>query len=118
MTDQLSRPEQLEREAFLARVRSAVAKNQAKQPLSPDELKAWKRFELDEDERRGRRFVAAVPKKVYGEWSGRQTKILHDQADLYGIPLRAPTINLPDVIAWLHDFLARWKHDLAPLVKG
>lgn len=113
-----TRPEQLEREAFLAVVKSAIAKNQAKQPLTPKERRAWQRWEADEDQRRGQRFVAAVPKKVYCDWSGRPTKILHDQCDLYGVPLRGATINVPDVIRWLHEFFAEHKHALAPLVKG
>lgn len=113
-----SKPEQLEREAFLATVKTAIAKNAAGQPLTPKERNAWKRFELEEDERRGRRFCAAVPKRVYTEFAGTQQKVLNEQHDLYGVPLRAPTIDLAAVIAWLHAFLAKYKHDLAPLVKG
>ena len=113
-----TRPETLERQAFMALVQAAIKKTAARQPLSDRERRAWTKWEAEEDERRGRRFVSRVPKKTYLLWSGRQTKILHDQADLYGLPLRAATIDVPEVIAWLHDFLAQWKHHLAPLVKG
>jgi hypothetical protein len=38
--------------------------------------------------------------------SGRQTKVLNEQAALYGIPFGGATINLNDVVRSLHDFLA------------
>lgn len=113
-----SRPQQLEREAFLAVVKAAMAKNAAGKPLAPKERNAWKRWELEEDERRGRRFIAAVPKKLYADWAGSQQKVLIEQENLFGIPLRGATVDVPAVIAWLHEFLRRYKFDLAPLVKG
>jgi len=57
--------------------------------------------------------------------SGRQTKILHEQAERYGIPFGGRTISLPEVAKGLHDFLAANKHKLAaadepidPLLNG
>jgi hypothetical protein len=38
--------------------------------------------------------------------SGRQTKVINEQARRYGIPFGGATINLPDVVRALHDFLA------------
>lgn len=102
----------------MALVQAAIKKTAAGIALKPIERNAWKKWEADEDARRADRFIGQVPKKTYCLWSGRPTKILHDQADLYGVPLRGTTIDVPQVIAWVHDFLARWKHDLAPLVKG
>jgi len=101
----------------MALVQSAIKKHRAGQKLSRQETTAWKRFEREEDQRRGLRFVETVPKSLYCEWSGRQTKILHDEADLYGMPLRGSTINLPELIRWLHNFLAQHKHELPGLVK-
>jgi hypothetical protein len=118
MAKQPNTPATIEREQELALVRSAIAKQQRGQRLRKQELAAWKRFESAEDERRGRRFLSALPKTIYCQISGRQTKILHDQADLYGLPLRGATIDVAAVLTWLHDFLAKHKHDLAPLVKG
>ena len=117
-TAEPSRAEQIEREQQVALVQSAIKKHRAGQPLSRQETTAWKRFEREEDERRGRRFVESVPKSLYCEWSGRQTKILHDEADLYGMPLRGSTIHVPDLVRWLHNFLTKYKHDLPGLVKG
>ena len=44
--------------------------------------------------------------------AGRQTKVLHDQADLYGFPLRGPSIDLPAFVRFFHDWLARNKNVL------
>jgi Fe-S cluster biosynthesis and repair protein YggX len=70
------------------------------------EAAALKRWEEDRDEELRRKHYASVPQKTWREWSGRQTKILHDQAALYGLPVDRPTIDLAAVARWLHDFLA------------
>ncbi len=38
--------------------------------------------------------------------SGRQTKVINDQATRYGIPFGGASIDLPNVVKALHDFLA------------
>jgi hypothetical protein len=108
----------IQRQQQMKLVQSAMAKHQARQELTKQEATAWARWEGEEDERRGRRYLAAMPKKAYCDFSGRQVKILHDQADLYGIPLRGATVHVSELLAWVHDFLAKYKHQLAPLVKG
>lgn len=40
------------------------------------------------------------------QWSGRQYKILDEQAQRYGIPVGDATINLAEVAVWIHDLLA------------
>jgi hypothetical protein len=54
--------------------------------------------------------------------SGRQTKVLNEQAALYGIPFGGASINLPAVVRALHDFLAKNAQKLArdddPLMQG
>ena len=45
--------------------------------------------------------------------SGRQTKVLNEQAERYGIPFGGRTINLPNVVRALHDFLAANARKLA-----
>ena len=47
-----------------------------------------------------------VPKGTYQDWSGRAWKILHEQARLYGVPVDGPTVNVPAVVRFFHDFLA------------
>lgn len=112
--------EDTKRDAMMERVRSALAKKQRGQPdtITAAERRALKAFEAEQDRVRGLRFVAALPKKLYAEWAGRQQKTLNEQADLYGVPLRGTTINVPHVVRWLHDWLAEHKHDLAHLRGG
>src|SRR5262245_23530046 len=100
-----SEPSKAARQAFVALVQAAMTKHAAKQPLTPKETKAWAKWEAEEDERRGMRWLAAVPKKIYCSLVGRQHKVVNDQADAFGIPLRGATINVLDVVKWLHDFL-------------
>lgn len=38
--------------------------------------------------------------------SGRQAKIINEQADRYGIPFAGAMVDLPAVVRALHDFLA------------
>jgi hypothetical protein len=45
--------------------------------------------------------------------SGRQTKVLNEQAARYGIPFGGATINLSNVVKALHDFLAENAQKLA-----
>ncbi len=47
-----------------------------------------------------------VPKKLWVQWSGRQYKILDEQAQRYGIPVGGPSIDLAEVAVWIHDLLA------------
>lgn len=47
-----------------------------------------------------------IPKKVWCAWSGRQHKVLDEQAERYGIPLAGATIDLAAVAMWIHDLLA------------
>jgi hypothetical protein len=52
------------------------------------------------------RHYAAIPHKHWVEMSGRQAKVLYEQAERYGLPFGGPTIHLPDFVRALHDFLA------------
>lgn len=113
-----SKPKAAERQAFVALVQSAMRKHQLKQPLTPKENRAWARWEAEEDERRGMRFITALPKKIYCSIVGRQPKVVNDQADTFGIPLRGATVNLVEVAKWIHDFFAQHKHDLPKIIRG
>ena len=94
-------------------VASAAQKVRAGQTLTRQERSALKKFESAKEEERRWQYYQTVPKRHYLEMSGRQTRTLHEQADLYGAPLRGPTIDLSAVIRWLHDFLAANRHKLA-----
>jgi len=78
-----------------------------------DEQRALRRVHRAVDEESRRRAYAAVPKKDWKTWSGRQYKTLSEQATTYGIPIAGKTIDLPAVVRWLHDFLAENARRLA-----
>lgn len=50
-------------------------------------------------------YCQSMPKKIWSVWSGRESRVLLDQSANYGIPLDKPTVCLPDVAKWVHDFL-------------
>lgn len=70
------------------------------------ERSALKRYEKEQEEQRRWQYYASIPQKHWRQMSGRQTKVLHEQAERYGIPFAGRTINLNDVVRALHDFLA------------
>ena len=52
-------------------------------------------------------YYRSIPQKHWRIMSGRQTKVINEQASLYNIPFGGPVIDLPAVVRALHDFLAR-----------
>jgi hypothetical protein len=78
----------------------------AGQELTVREQTALKRFEKEKEERLRWQYYASIPQKHWREMSGRQAKVINEQALRYGIPFSGATINLPAVIRALHDFLA------------
>ena len=84
---------------------SAEEKNANDGTPTQAELKAWKKYTAFQRDKYGTQFVENVPKSLYLKWSGRTTRVLHSQADVYGFPLRGAIIDVPKVIAHLHYFL-------------
>ncbi len=110
--------EQLRAEQERELQQAAIKKRREGGKLTRAELNALERFEREKDQRHGRRYVRSMPKKDYCEFSGRQVKVLLEQAASYGIPLRGEAVDVAAVIRWLHDFLAEHKHGLAKLLKS
>jgi len=92
---------------------AALQKQQAGQRPARDELAALRRVEKARDAALRATHYGTIAKKDWREWSGRQHKVLNDQADRYGLPIRGRTIDLPAVVRWLHDFLAANARKLA-----
>lgn len=88
------------------RARAALAKRGQGLPLSREDERAIERVERAHREAIAAEAYRAVPKKLWREWSGRQTKILNEQAERYGLPLGEATIDLAKLAPALHDFLA------------
>lgn len=93
--------------------RAAINKRQRGETPTQRELAALRRVEAAAEEKRRWEYYATIPQKHWREMSGRQTKILKEQASRYGIPFADKEIDLPAVVLALHDFLATNKTKLA-----
>lgn len=76
------------------------------QELSKPERAALKRHEREKEERLRWQYYESIPQKHWRRMSGRQTKVINEQAARYGIPFGGAHIHLPSVVRGLHDFLA------------
>jgi hypothetical protein len=74
--------------------------------LTSREQSVLKRFEKEKEERLRWQYYRSIPQKHWRQMSGRQTKVLQEQALAYGIPFSGATIDLTAVARGLHDFLA------------
>ena len=105
-------------------VRSGLAKRQRGEKLTTREQAAVRKFEAAQLEKTRDAIVHAIPKGLWCEWSGRQAKVINEQADRYRLPLRGRTIDLPEFVRAFHDFLAASAKKLAgsdsedPLLAG
>lgn len=81
--------------------------------LTGEEKDVLRRHEKAKEERLRWQYYRSIPQKHWREMSGRQTKVLNEQAVRHGIPFGGATIDLSAVVKALHDFLAENKHKLA-----
>ena len=103
-------------------VARAYRKVMNKEELDKQERAALRRHEKEKEERLRWQYYSDIPQKHWRQMSGRQTKVLNEQAARYGIPFGGPTINLSQVARALHDFLAdnalKLSRDDDPLMSG
>ena len=93
--------------------RAALQKRRLGQRPTREEARALARVESAREEELRWEYYRAIPAKHWREMSGRQTKVLNEQAARYGLPIGGRTIDLPAVVAALHDFLAANARKLA-----
>jgi hypothetical protein len=87
-------------------VKRAYQKYMANEELSAAERAALKRYEREKEERQQWRHYTSIPQKHWRQMSGRQTKVLQEQAERYDLPFGGATVNLPELVRKLHNFLA------------
>lgn len=87
--------------------RSALEKRRRKVKPTREEKSALRRIEKVEGARQRWESYENCPQKDYRAMTGRQTKVLQDQARTWGIPCDGPVISLPKVLLAFHDFLAK-----------
>ena len=95
--------EQIEREL----VASAMRKRSEGVAPNDKELAAVRRYEKAREEEQRWAYYRTIPKRHWRQMSGRQNRTINEQAKAYGIPFGGRTIDLPAVVAALHDFLSR-----------
>ena len=81
--------------------------------LTRAESEALKRHEKQKEERLRWQYYHSIPQKHWRQMSGRQTKVINEQATRYGIPFGGTKIDLAAVAKSLHDFLAENAQRLA-----
>jgi hypothetical protein len=93
-----------------------------RKPLTREERAALARHEKAKEEKLRWQYYRSIPQKHWRAMSGRQTKVLNEQATRYGLPLGGATIDLPTLARAVHDFLADNARKLAreddALLKG
>jgi hypothetical protein len=85
---------------------SAIKKLKKGATPTPQEAAALKRYEKQREEQLRWQYYATIPQKHWRQMSGRQTKVINEQAERYGIPFGGKTVDLSDVVRGMHDFLA------------
>ena len=92
---------------------TAIEKKQRGETPGRDEQAALRRVEQQREEDQRWAYYATIPKKHWVEMSGRQPKVVNEQAARYGVPIGGRTIDLPAFVRAFHDFLAKHALKLA-----
>lgn len=98
-----------------ALVAAALSKHKRGITPSTREQLALRKWEEAHEETKRWQYYRTVPQKHWREMSGRQAKVLNEQAVLYGLPFGTAVIDLPVVVRAWHDFLARNAKKLSAL---
>lgn len=103
-------------------INRAQQKHKQHQDLTREERQALIKHEKQREEELRWQIYETIPAKHWKLMSGRQSKVILEQADRYQIPFSGARINLRRVVRRLHDFLAenaqRLARDDDPLMQG
>lgn len=89
---------------------AALKKRAAGEKPTAKELAALARVEKAKEEETRWRFYRTIPQKHWLAMSGRQAKVIYEQAARYGLPIAEKEIDLTRVVRALHDFFAANKY--------
>jgi hypothetical protein len=101
-TTPLTGAERIEKDMVAAVYRKVMAGEE----LTVREKAILVRYEKEKEEKLRWQYYRSIPQKHWRKMSGRQTKVINEQAERYGLPFGGAKICLPDVVRALHDFLA------------
>lgn len=85
----------------------ALQKRRAGKDPTRQELAALRRVEKARDEEQRWDHYRSIPQKHWRLLSGRPAKVLHEQADRYGIAFGGAQVDLTVIVPQFHAFLAR-----------
>lgn len=91
----------------------AIAKNAAGIKPTTQEQAALRRISRKSEEQERWHHYRTIPQKHWREMSGRQAKVINEQAARYDLPFAGPFVDLPELVKALHDLLATHKFRLA-----
>ena len=94
-------------------ISTALRKVVNHQNLTQTERRALKRHEKAREEALRWRYYRTIPQKHWRKMSGRQAKVINEQASRYGLPFGGPVVDLPEFVRAFHDFLAASAQKLA-----
>jgi hypothetical protein len=86
-------------------VAAALEKQRCGQTPNRAESAALRGYQREREEEDRQRHYAAIPQKHWAALSGRQPKVLNEQAIRYGVPVGQAVIDLGKVARWLHELL-------------
>lgn len=96
-----------------ATTRRALDKAAAGKSLTVKERRALNVWRKAEQERERWKIYESIPLAHYRAMSGREGKVLKEQAARYDLPIAGRKINLPAVLRAFHDLLAKNAKKLA-----
>lgn len=94
-------------------VAEALQRKQRGETPTRKQAAALERFKRAHEENQRWDYYRTIPQKHWRAMSGRQTKVLNEQAARYGLPFGGRTIDLTYLVRKLHDFLADKARKLA-----
>lgn len=96
-------PHNPEKEILALEIKLALAKGE--KPSQQD----YKRIVNWYDEQLAIGIMSQMPRKIYCKLSARQTAVITNQADTFGIPITTgTTVDLFRVVQWFHNFVSEW----------
>lgn len=84
-------------------VKLALAKGEEPAVRNHKQLIAWY------DQQAAIELLNAMPRSFYCKMSARQTTVLTNQADTFGMPITPGSmVNVPRMLQWFHSFVSEW----------
>lgn len=84
-------------------VKLALAKGEKPALKHYQQLVAWY------DQQSAIELLNAMPRSFYCKLSARQTQVITNQADTFGLPISPGSmINVPRVLQWFHSYVSEW----------